>query len=371
MTDLECKVSQQIEQDIERRTLNGTYIYLLGWLAIGIGTKFYQHEPLWFYSIASAFLLFGVSRLVFYRYSAHIKEYSRRLWWALLSVNVVLPCLVFSTVSALSMFMPLFQPLLLYVFMAMFAFISSGTVTYSLSRNLYRAYLAANILIPVIVVPIFATTVEAKLEAGMLIFYSIYMLFQGQQLNRQYQEKIEQAQTLQELSNKDGLTGVYNRRYFDQYVDHIWNHQLRQQQRLTLIIVDIDHFKRVNDQYGHPAGDEVIKQLSRLMSETFQRETDVIARIGGEEFAVVIPNVDHEQVLALTEQLRVAMADKLIEYNEHTFSVTISAGLASATPCNGVRSDSLLNQADKALYRAKAHGRNLIFAHQKDPEHCS
>lgn len=246
----------------------------------------------------------------------------------------------------------------------MFAFISSGTVTYALNKNLYRAYIAANTLIPIVVVPLFATTVEAKLEAGMLVFYAIYMFFQGQQLNKEYQEKIEQAQALQELSNKDGLTSVYNRRYFDQYVDHMWYHQLRQQQTLTLILVDIDHFKRINDQYGHPAGDEVIKQLARMMSKVFQRETDVIARIGGEEFAVVIPNIGHDQVFAFTEQLRTAMAEKLIEHNEDVFSVTISAGIASSIPCNGARSDSLLNQADKALYRAKAHGRNLIFSEQ-------
>lgn len=359
MISLESNPCQEVERDLERRTLNGAYIYLLGWLAIGTGTDFYLTESKLFYSIATALSLFGISRLVFYRYSHHIKKRSSRLWWGILTANVVLPCMLYSTIFALSMFVPSFAPLMLYIFMAIFALISSGTLTYALNRNLYRAYLAANTLIPIVIVPIFATSIEAKLEAGVLVFYTIYMLFQGQQLNKEYQLKIEQAHALKELSTKDGLTGLYNRRHFDQYLDYIWQYQMELAQSLTIVLVDIDHFKRVNDQYGHPAGDATIKLLADTMKEVFYKEADVIARIGGEEFAVIIPDITQNHAYELTERLREVIEKLTIVHQDAAFSVSISAGIAGKVPSADFRSDSLLNNADKALYKAKASGRNL------------
>ena len=299
--------NETTEKNIERRTLNGAYIYLLGWLAIGIGTGFSRSEPVWFYGVAVTFFILGVSRLVFFALSTRIKAHSYELWWFGLQLNILLPSMLFSGLFALSMLVPEFEPLMLYIFMTLFAFISNGTVTYSIERCLYQRYLAANIVIPIVTVPIFVTTMEAKMEAVMLLCYGIYMAFLGRQLNREYVERQAQKQALKELSIKDPLTGIFNRRHFDQHLEQAWHTQLRNERRLTIVIVDIDNFKQVNDQFGHPAGDETIKQVAQVLQNTFQRESDIVARIGGEEFAVTIVNAENDDVVKLVERFRTAV----------------------------------------------------------------
>ncbi|REL28180.1 GGDEF domain-containing protein [Thalassotalea euphylliae] len=352
------QVNEQVEQDIERRTLNGCYIYLLGWLAIGIGTDFYRQQTTWFYSIACALFLLGAFRIIFYYSSRSLKQYSHKVWWLLLRASVLLPCLIFSSVFALSMLRPEFEPLFIYVFMTLFALVSSGTMTYSLDRSLYSYYLASNTAIPIITVVLMSDSVVAQLEVGMLFFYSIYMLFQGRQLNSEYHEKLNQEQTLKELSIKDSLTGIYNRRHFDQYLAHAWDANMRRQTMLSIVIVDIDYFKKVNDKYGHPAGDETIKHVASVMKSTFQRDTDIVARIGGEEFAVIVTDTEQTDVFSLVETLREEISSSTIYFNQHDFSVTVSAGIYSLVPNQQSSASNLMSSADKALYQAKANGRN-------------
>ncbi|REL36697.1 GGDEF domain-containing protein [Thalassotalea euphylliae] len=352
------QVIEQVEQDIERRSLNGCYIYFLGWLAIGIGTDFYREQTEWFYGIAGALFLLGAFRIIFYFSSKSLKQYSHKVWWLLLRASVLLPCLIFSSVFALSMLQPKFEPLFIYIFMTIFALVSSGTVTYSLDKSLYTSYLASNTVIPIITVVLMSDSVVAQLEVGMLFFYSIYMLFQGRQLNKEYLEKLTQKQTLKELSIKDALTGIYNRRHFDQYLAHAWDANMRRQTTLSIVIVDIDYFKKVNDQYGHPAGDETIKHIASVMKSTFQRDTDIVARIGGEEFAVIVTDTEQTDVFSLVETLREEISSSTIYFNQHDFSVTVSAGIYSLVPNQQSSASGLMSGADKALYQAKANGRN-------------
>ncbi|MBF0453283.1 MAG: diguanylate cyclase [Magnetococcales bacterium] len=165
------------------------------------------------------------------------------------------------------------------------------------------------------------------------------------------------------LSSKDGLTGLANRRHFDEFLDREWRRSLRSRSILSLILMDIDCFKPYNDHYGHTAGDDCLKRIASIMFGTMERSTDLIARYGGEEFVCVLPGTDTEGAKVLAEKLRKRVASLEIP---HAYSqtgkgyVTISLGIASMTPSKEGRWSALIESADKKLYQAKKLGRDCV-----------
>ncbi|MFT9497917.1 GGDEF domain-containing protein [Anaerosolibacter sp.] len=158
--------------------------------------------------------------------------------------------------------------------------------------------------------------------------------------------------TLEYLVNYDGLTKLYNRRYFNEYLGREISVVERYAKDLSMIMFDIDHFKKVNDTYGHDIGDSVLKELSNLVQNHI-RQSDMLARIGGEEFVVVAPETDGDCALLLSEKIR-----KIVEEHDfmHVGKITISLGVTQFT--QGDCSDSIYKRADTALYKAKKNGRN-------------
>ncbi|PLA73772.1 hypothetical protein CYQ88_09570 [Hydrogenovibrio sp. SC-1] len=167
-------------------------------------------------------------------------------------------------------------------------------------------------------------------------------------------EKTERA--LKKLSITDELTGIYNRRAFDEQLVTNLARTTRYQESLSLLIIDIDLFKQVNDHYGHSVGDLVLKELVVEM-KNHTRESDILARWGGEEFVILLPQTATPAAMQLAERLREGIAEHLFPSVEH---LTVSIGHAEAKPNDS--SDSLLNRADNALYQAKENGRNQVFS---------
>lgn len=165
---------------------------------------------------------------------------------------------------------------------------------------------------------------------------------------------------LQHLSQHDSLTGLLNRRAIEQCLAREAHRLQRFNEPYSVLLVDIDHFKRINDLLGHAAGDEVLRQVAQtLMAQA--REVDRVARYGGEEFCVLLPHTEHEGAVQAAERLRAAVHGHSIAWRDETLSVTISTGLACAVDPDEPR-DSLLRRADEALYRAKTEGRNRVVA---------
>ena len=163
-------------------------------------------------------------------------------------------------------------------------------------------------------------------------------------------------------SLQDGLTGLANRRRFDQYLDREWHRAARAQTKLSLIMMDIDHFKLFNDHYGHSVGDECLKQVSNILSEVVGRGTDLVARYGGEEFVCVLPDTDSNGAKLIAKNLRTAVACAAIAHQTSKVAdyVTMSFGVATVLPCNDTSPFELIETADQALYQAKADGRNRV-----------
>jgi len=181
-------------------------------------------------------------------------------------------------------------------------------------------------------------------------------------------ERTEELEHLLELSLTDGLTGVANRRKFDQELKNEWRRAKRDGTSLSLILLDIDEFKPYNDNYGHPSGDDVLRTVSAAMNSIIQRATDHFCRYGGEEFVLLIANSSTEEALLMAEKLRACVELQALphKYSSTGTVVTISLGLANFTPAEGHAEHDLLKAADVALYAAKDAGRNCVRLHQGD-----
>ncbi len=180
-------------------------------------------------------------------------------------------------------------------------------------------------------------------------------------------EKLANAnRELERLAHLDGLTGLANRRCFDDYLALEWRRMQREGQSLSLIMADVDFFKAYNDTYGHPQGDDCLKAVARAIDRCTKRPADLAARYGGEEFAIVLPNTSLEGALtiACTIQDCVKQLDLEHERSEIGASVTLSLGVASCVPQPELSWEGLLQLADEALYRAKESGRNCVIPMQ-------
>lgn len=164
---------------------------------------------------------------------------------------------------------------------------------------------------------------------------------------------------LQQLSSTDGLTKLCNRRALDDALEHECRRCRRDQVELSMILIDIDYFKRYNDHYGHPAGDECLRRVAEALRTSVKRGGDVVARYGGEEFAVVLPNTTVEGAIIVAETLRSAVADLEIAHagSDVASHVTLSLGVAGWIPTADDVSE-LVKAADAALYESKRGGRN-------------
>ncbi len=171
-----------------------------------------------------------------------------------------------------------------------------------------------------------------------------------------------QADLLRSLSFLDGLTGIANRRRFDEAMAREWRRCGRSHQPVSLILLDVDHFKAYNDHYGHQAGDECLRAIADILAEQVNRAGDLIARYGGEEFIVLLPETGHEGAEQVAERLRLAVARQGIPHAHSPVAphITISLGVATQVPTGTDTPDGLAQMADQLLYQAKRSGRNRV-----------
>lgn len=166
------------------------------------------------------------------------------------------------------------------------------------------------------------------------------------------------SETLYKQALRDGLTGLRNRREFDNKLQFIINLAKRERRLISLILCDVDHFKHYNDSLGHYAGDECLKKIARSLEKASYRETDIVCRYGGEEFAIIIYGED-QSVSALAERIRIGVSDLAIPHPSPDIDiVTISAGFISLIPDESITPKALIEKADYGLYLAKNNGRN-------------
>jgi diguanylate cyclase (GGDEF)-like protein len=209
----------------------------------------------------------------------------------------------------------------------------------------------------------------AVLEFLALVVLGVYAvklrrrLAAAEQRLQELSQRSRSSQAALQRAARDPLTGVANRRTFDEAMAREWERAQRATAPLSLLLVDIDHFKRHNDEYGHQAGDECLKRVAAVLAAQARRQGDLVARYGGEEFAVLLPETGPEAAAAVAERLRVAVAAIVLPYKPSAggHAVTVSVGVASVVPEASRRPAELIAASDQALYTAKAVGRNQVI----------
>lgn len=189
-------------------------------------------------------------------------------------------------------------------------------------------------------------------------------------LEKRVQERTHALETanrrLQEISITDALTGIPNRRHFDEQLMVEIKRAMRSGMSLGLLVIDVDFFKSINDRFGHQSGDEVLKTIAQILRDGVRRESDTLARFGGEEFCILLPNATPEGVQHVGESLREAVAESTLNIEREKVKITISVGCSSLSPTSAQDYERLLAAADTAVYAAKREGRNRVVYRAPD-----
>lgn len=353
-------------KDIATRSFVGTYIYLLSWAVITVPSDFYAIAPDISLFFSLSFLTMALIRGLLIKNFEKIYQRNPIYWKTLFFTAVWTTALLWGVLCYLALSDPRFENISLAIVIATAGLSSGGVVALLPSRTLTLGLYSA-LLLP----------------TGSLVFHPdfdditivlIFLLYWGGMYSitkvqyRDYWLGLKSnflikrhAIILEQLNTLDGLTGLKNRKYFDESLHREVNNALRSQSHLSLLFLDIDHFKMINDNYGHIVGDECLKRISTLFQETLQRKTDTVARYGGEEFAIILPSDNTTKALALAEKIRRSVEELRYVNEKINISFTISIGVASFIPKPGDTAESLIKMADKALYLAKDAGRNRVI----------
>lgn len=336
-----------------------------------------EHLLIW----GAAVVFFVASRLALHRvFKRYNNNENNHLWMhALAGMTSVMACLYS---FAFIYFTPISENQ--YVFsvgMAIIALSAVSTLLYSASIYIVLSFFIP-ITIPTTLYFLFTAGDIGNIFAVMLFLYSGIVLSllkkvnevfkKSVLLNFQHSQEIEKRKLiekqLQDISRRDGLTGLFNRRYFDEVLDVEIGRAHRNHSPLCLIMFDIDYFKEYNDYYGHVAGDSCIIAIAELVEQLANRKGDLCARYGGEEFAIILPNIDITGALAFANKIQKYVQDKRLPHKASKLttlqSVTVSVGVTNLVPFKKVKAKELIRAADEALYIAKREGRNRV--HHKE-----
>lgn len=209
-----------------------------------------------------------------------------------------------------------------------------------------------------------------QLTKQQLTFESTLQESQNELENKVQERTLELHIALQELEDVnrelakkttlDDLTGLFNRRYYDQKILAEYRRSRRNLSALSILVVDIDHFKKVNDTYGHLAGDQCLVAVAQQLKQALHRSSDVACRYGGEEFCLILPETEPAGAMAFAEELRLKISQLSVEYQGSVIPLTISCGVSCYQQQEGASPELLFSAADQALYQAKQQGRNQV-----------
>jgi diguanylate cyclase (GGDEF)-like protein len=362
---LKAQFRQRLSRDLAERSIPGIPVYVAGWSIIIFATGFHQQQPAIAYPAWLGFLFCGALRLVYHFIHQRLFDLSPRLSRMLFMVIVLMPAALWSGFFAYFIVLPDSATIKLLMVITTAGLCSGGMTSYAPHRPLAIGYIL------VMIVP--ACCRIALVNPGdrallyLMITYMGFMVLLLLRGHREYWAALdneaalaEKSRQLESIATTDALTGVFNRRHFNRILDREWRRGSRENRRLTLIMLEIDHFKCINDHFGHLAGDDYLKSIAAILATSFKRCTDVIARYGGEEFAILLPGTPMADVVVLADSLRQEIAYHRVKSGNTILKATVSIGIADCVPDHRTPSEALIGRADQALYRAKAGGRNCV-----------
>lgn len=368
-TDLE----KRAHLDLAKRARGGTVIYLMVWLISATWAGMAQTSPLFLLVNTLFFLVGSFMRVVHYRHLTMYPESNTKNMYHWLVGILLFSGLHWGALSAWIIFCGSYPELYYPYMVILVAFGVGGTSALSISRAVSLLY-PLFVFMPTLVLLVLAEGEEDMMMVMCATFALIYVLGASRLSRDDYWSAIasqkvaeDQARVMEKLSITDQLTRLNNRMYFENRFIEEWDRCGRMNVPMAIFMIDLDHFKMINDTYGHAAGDECLVKVAAALKHAMKRTIDTVVRYGGEEFIVMIAVTDVNALPAMAQRLVDAVAAVNMCRGNQQISVSCSVGLASVVPSRGGDKDRLLRAADKALYQAKDSGRNRYCIYNESP----
>ncbi|NVJ59718.1 MAG: diguanylate cyclase [Gammaproteobacteria bacterium] len=357
----------RLANDLAQRIKVGVFIYPVLWFCVGLGSEFHKDNLLLFIIINIIFALTSVIRAIHLKRIKKISHDSSNLWllqvrWLLLPHTVL-----WGSIFALSLTSDNNTFALLMTFTTA-GIVPGGIYNFAPDFKL-TMWFTFSIATPAL---ISTAIIGDWFLFILLIVYLVYIVQMVKSQNKDYWFSLKNELRLKKQTRTDPLTQLENRRSFDEKLNKYCHLTSRNHELLTILLIDCDHFKNVNDKFGHDVGDLCLKQIAKLLTEQLPRATDVCARYGGEEFSLILPGTDLVGAKIVAERLRANLESNPIEYSEGQLQITVSIGAVSRKLRRFKEGlpEELFKQADLALYKAKKNGRNCCvhFAYDENEQ---
>ena len=357
-------INKRVLQDLKKRSTFGILFYIL--LSVIVVFADNYHDRHQFFSMIFLLSMVGIClfRVLHLAISRKMGERYETLNKNIFFISVIVTALIWGITYALIILQKGEYNAQMFIAVCICGLCAGGVVAF-IPHKWLSIFFNISMLMPVIITML-VNGLYIPLSI-MIFLFSAYMVIIAYRGNREYWDALEneylleiKSRQLERLSNTDVLTGLYNRRYFDQALDLEWKRSGRDNTMFSVILFDIDHFKRINDTFGHQVGDEYLKKTAATMTAVFKRDYDIVARYGGEEFIVLLPGINADRARQLAEKVRQKMESMTLDYKGNKVGTTISAGIMRCVGDFNTRSDYIINCADKALYMAKKGGRNSV-----------
>ncbi len=360
---------QQALLEFIKRAKRGMYLHLPLWLFMGVCVGMTASHPLLFWGNCALFTLVTALRFALTRRADALVERHRKAARRILRALVFVPCVQWSVLATTSAFPGPLHVLMLPLQFTTVGLATAGTVVLAVD-GLVRIWYPIIAVIPLgIAVPIAQPGPMGMLLALMDVSMILYVSAASRVVHDDYWAALngrtlleKRAKTLETLSNTDVLTQIPNRLHFEDCLEQAWARAAREHEPLSLLLVDLDHFKQINDTHGHAIGDDCLKAAARALTFGVLREADLVARWGGEEFIVLLPDTDRAGAQVIAERLLGGVGSTVIPCQGGNIRLACSIGVATRRPDGRRDAGSLINEADRALYEAKNQGRNRVVA---------
>ncbi len=371
---LAVELRARILRDFGRQNLYSALIYPGLWLVLSLLLQLYRHAPLFFYANLVGLTVTSLARIVIMQRMNAFSIIEFRSIELRFNVAVLLNAAQWSAMTAWTLLDHDLQPLQIPLLLCATAMIGSGTLALAFSSVL-RIFYPTLLALPTAVALFVSDFEQAPLIGCMVVLFLIYVFFAGGARQRDYIAAAQSALLLEQrtreleyISFTDPVTRLHNRSHFDIHLEQEWKRAHRQGYPLSLLLIDLDHFKSINDRFGHPYGDFVLAEVGLCLSDLQHRPGDLLARVGGEEFALLLINTDADGAARVAEQICAAIRALDLNHDGMPVSVTTSIGIATMVPQRTEPGATmrLFEQADLALYGAKNDGRNRW--HSATPE---
>jgi diguanylate cyclase (GGDEF)-like protein len=368
MSDYHHQLRSHALADLTNRAKSGILTYFGCWIILAYTFKLDQLHPDFLYLNTGLIILFAVSRVTHLLALSKSTAPDVELLHRWLVMTILASALHWGCMSAWVIYDDALSDLGTAILILTPAFTVGGACTLSISseiRFLYPIFM----LSPMIVALISIGNSSDLMYALLCSICLTYIYTSTKATHNDYWAAItnhlvaeERAEIMEQLSTTDPLTQLRNRMFFDKEYSKEWKRCSRMSCPLSVIMIDLDHFKKLNDSYGHVFGDECLKETARAIKDEVARPSDCVARYGGEEFIVLLPNTNHRGAENIAKRMLKAVSRLEFHHDDQVIKITCSIGGATTTPDFRRDRAELVKDADTALYYAKEHGRNQYYA---------